>query len=144
MLHVLIADDDAAIRGLLATILGTSECTVDLVTNGLEAIRAFADRKYDLVITDLEMPRLDGRELTRAIRQLDTSVPVVMITGCTDTNTMAPDLVETGVDKVISKPFQIAEILALKSLLPQKPVTSGVRAEHAADFPFRMVNSRLP
>jgi len=121
MLHVLIADDDAAIRGLLATILGTSECAVDLVTNGLEAIRAFADRDYDLVITDLEMPRLDGKQLTRSIRQLNTRVPVVMITGCADASVMAPELKEAGVDKVISKPFQIAEILALKALLPEKP-----------------------
>ena len=105
MLHVLIADDDAAIRGLLATILGTSECAVDLVTNGLDAIRAFADRHYDLVITDLEMPSVNGKELTRSIRQLDSSVPVVMITGCADANKMAPDLKEAGVDKVISKPF---------------------------------------
>jgi len=118
MLHVLIADDDAAIRGLLATILGTSECTVDLVTNGLEAIRAFADRHYDLVITDLEMPSLDGKELTRSIRQLDSSVPVVMITGCAGATTMAPELKEAGVDKVISKPFQIAEILALRAMIP--------------------------
>ena len=130
MLHVLIADDDASIRGLLATILGTSECTVDLVTNGLEAIRAFADREYDLVITDLEMPRLDGKELTRSIRQLNTSVPVVMITGCADASAMALELKETGVDKVISKPFQIVEILALKSLL-----TNHARIE-APDTPL--------
>jgi len=120
MLRVLIADDDASIRGLLATILGTSECAVDLVTNGLEAIRAFADREYDLVITDLEMPRLDGKELTRSIRQLNPSVPVVMITGCGHVALMTDELRETGVDKVISKPFQIAEILALKSLLAEK------------------------
>ena len=120
MLHVLIADDDAAIRGLLATILGTSECSVDLVSNGLDAIRAFADCEYDLVITDLEMPRLDGKELTRSIRQLNPSVPVVMITGCGHVASMTDELRETGVDKVISKPFQIAEILALKSLLAEK------------------------
>jgi DNA-binding response OmpR family regulator len=121
MLHVLIADDDASIRGLLATILGTSECAVDLVTNGLEAIRAFADREYDLVITDLEMPRLDGKELTRSIRRLNTRVPVVMITGCGHAASLTAELKETGVNKVISKPFQIAEILALKSLLAEKP-----------------------
>ena len=126
MLHVLIADDDASIRGLLATILGTSECAVDLVTNGLEAIRAFADREYDLVITDREMPRLDGKGLTRSIRQLNTTVPVVMITGCADASVMAPELKEAGVDKIISKPFQIAEILALKALLPEKPAVREI------------------
>jgi len=120
MLHVLIADDDAAIRGLLATILGTSECSVDLVSNGLDAIRAFADCEYDLVITDLEMPRLGGKELTRSIRQHNTSVPVVMITGCADPEAMTVELKEAGVSRVISKPFQIAEILALKSMLADK------------------------
>jgi len=120
MLHVLIADDDAAIRGLLATILGTSECSVDLVSNGLDAIRAFADCEYDLVITDLEMPRLGGKELTRSIRQHNTSVPVVMITGCADPDAMTVELKEAGVSRVISKPFQIAEILSLKSMLADK------------------------
>ena len=117
MLHVLIADDDAAIRGLLATILGTSECSVDLVSNGQDAIRAFADCEYDLVITDLEMPRVDGMALTQSIRQHNTSVPVVMITGCADPVAMTDELKEAGVSRVISKPFQVAEILALKSLI---------------------------
>jgi DNA-binding response OmpR family regulator len=124
MLHVLIADDDAAIRGLLATILGTSECSVDLVSNGFDAIRAFADCEYDLVITDLEMPRVDGKELTQTIRQHNTSVPVVMITGCADPDAMTVELKEAGVSRVISKPFQVAEILALKSLLPEKPAVA--------------------
>jgi CheY-like chemotaxis protein len=134
MLHVLIADDDAAIRGLLATILGTTECSVDLVTNGQEAIRAFADRQYDLVITDLEMPILDGRALTRAIRQLNSSVPVAMITGCADTTAIALELKEAGVDKVISKPFQIAEILALKIMVPEKPAGTEESTEHVEDY----------
>ncbi|HET9132406.1 MAG TPA: response regulator [Terriglobia bacterium] len=121
MLHVLIADDDASIRGLLATILGTSECSVDLVSNGQEAIRAFEDCEYDLVITDLEMPRVDGKVLTRSIRQHNPSVPVVMITGCANPDAMSVELKEAGVSKVIAKPFQVAEILALRTLLAEKP-----------------------
>ena len=121
MLHVLIADDDASICGLLATILGTSECSVDVVSNGHEAIRAFAHCEYDLVITDLEMPRVDGRELTQSIRLHNSSVPVVMLTGCPDPAAMSVDLKKVGVSKVISKPFQISEILALKSLLAERP-----------------------
>jgi CheY-like chemotaxis protein len=128
MLHVLIADDDASIRGLLATILRTSECSVDLVSNGQEAIRAFADCEYDLVITDLEMPRVDGKELTQSIRQHNSSVPVVMLTGCAEPDAMKRELKKVGVSKVISKPFQIAEILALKSLLGEKPAAREVSA----------------
>jgi two-component system capsular synthesis sensor histidine kinase RcsC len=128
MLHVLIADDDAAIRGLLATILGTSECSVDLVSNGQEAIRAFEGCEYDLVITDLEMPRVDGRVLTRSIRQHNTSVPVVMITGCANPDAMSAELKEAGVSKIIAKPFQVAEILALRSLLAEKLAAREVPA----------------
>jgi len=128
MLHVLIADDDAAIRGLLATILGTSECSVDLVSNGQDAIRAFEDCEYDLVITDLDMPRIDGKELTQTIRQHNASVPVVMLTGCADPDAISVELKEVGVSKVISKPFQVAEILALKSLLAEKPAAGEAPA----------------
>jgi CheY-like chemotaxis protein len=128
MLHVLIADDDAAIRGLLATILGTSECSVDLVSNGQDAIRAFADCEYDLVITDLDMPRIDGKELTQTIRQYNTSVPVVILTGCADPDAVSVELKEVGVSKVISKPFQVSEILALKSLLAEKPAAGEATA----------------
>ena len=128
MLHVLIADDDAAIRGLLATILGTSECSVDQVSNGQDAIQAFADCEYDLVITDLDMPRIDGKELTQTIRQSNTSVPVVMLTGCADPDAISVELKEVGVSKVISKPFQVAEILALKSLLAEKPAAGEATA----------------
>jgi DNA-binding response OmpR family regulator len=128
MLHVLIADDDAAIRGLLATILGTSECSVDQVSNGQDAIQAFADCEYDLVITDLDMPRIDGKELTQTIRQSNTSVPVVMLTGCADPDAISVELKEVGVSKVISKPFQVAEILALKSLLAEKPAAGEAPA----------------
>ena len=128
MLHVLIADDDAAIRGLLATILRTSECSVDLVSNGQEAIRAFEDCEYDLIITDLEMPRVDGKKLTQSIRQHNTRVPVVMITGCADPIAMTVELKEAGVSRVISKPFQVAEILALKSLLAEKPAVGEAAA----------------
>ena len=128
MLHVLIADDDAAIRGLLATILGTSECSVDQVSNGQDAIQAFADCEYDLVITDLDMPRIDGKELTQTIRQYNTSVPVVILTGCADPDAVSVELKEVGVSKVISKPFQVSEILALKSLLAEKPAAGEATA----------------
>lgn len=128
MLHVLIADDDASIRGLLATILGNSECSVDLVSNGQEAIRAFEDFEYDLVITDLEMPRCDGKVLTRSIRQHNTSIPVVMITGCANPEAMSMELKEAGVSKIISKPFQVGEILALRSLLAEKSAAHEVPA----------------
>ena len=121
VLHVLIADDDDSIRGLLATILGTSEWSVDLVTNGVDAIRAFADRHYDLVITDLEMPGLTGFELTKAIRHLNSTVAVVMITACAPADIDSSKVTELGIHHVIYKPFQITEILALKNMLLEQP-----------------------
>jgi FixJ family two-component response regulator len=80
------------------------------------------------VITDLEMPRIGGKELTQSIRQHNTSVPVVMITGCADPAAMTVELKEAGVSQVISKPFQIAEILALKSMLVEKPAVREATA----------------
>jgi two-component system capsular synthesis sensor histidine kinase RcsC len=139
LLHVLIADDDATVRELLATILGTTECTVDLVSNGLEAIRAFAGRHYDLVITDFEMPVMDGKELTIAIRQLHASVPVVMVTACADIDRHAIGLTSAGVTQLIRKPFRIAEILQWKARLQSEAPAIAATPEPATDFQSRLV-----
>ena len=74
------------------------------------------------------MPRVDGKKLTQSIRQHNTRVPVVMITGCADPIAMTVELKEAGVSRVISKPFQVAEILALKSLLAEKPAVREAAA----------------
>ena len=80
------------------------------VSNGLDAIRAFAHCEYDLVITDLEMPRLGAKELTRSIRQHNASVPVVMITGRKE-RWLERKVIGMGAAKFMNKPPVFEELL---------------------------------
>src|SRR5688572_30204376 len=78
---VLVADDDADVRHILARVIGAHGYEVHVVSNGDEAVRAFEERAFDLVLSDIDMPGRNGIELLRAIRERDLDVPVVLITG---------------------------------------------------------------
>src|SRR4051812_44870167 len=81
MVHILVVDDDEAVLGLIGAVFRSPECTVDLLSNGTEALAQFSEREYDLVVTDFRMPGMNGLELASAIRALDTEVPIILITG---------------------------------------------------------------
>lgn len=111
---ILVAEDDANIRELIASILRNDDCEVDLVADGQEAIRAFADRGHNLVITDLDMPQLDGIELVRAIRDLGAETPVVMVTGKPLSDAQTDAIADVGIVQIIRKPFRTSEIVELR------------------------------
>ncbi|MDI6687069.1 MAG: response regulator [Desulfobacterales bacterium] len=104
--RILIADDEKAIRILLAMALKTYDYEVDIVENGLEAINNIHKRYYDLIITDYMMPEMDGLELTKRIRSEYPSIPILIISA----NGSVHDLLKSGATACISKPFNILEI----------------------------------
>ena len=112
---ILVAEDDENICELIARILRTENCEVDLVSDGLQAIREFAGRGYNLVITDFDMPGLDGIELARAIRDLGRDVPVVMVTGKPLSDAQTEAIADAGILQIIRKPFRTSEILELRN-----------------------------
>ncbi len=81
--RILAAEDDRLGRELIATILQGAGYRVDLVADGQQAIDAFRDRRYDLVLMDIQMPGIDGVEATRQLRRLeaeDEHIPVLALT----------------------------------------------------------------
>ena len=104
--RILIADDEEAIRILLAMALKTYDYEVDIVENGLEAINNIYKRSYDLIITDYMMPKMDGLELTKRIRSKYPSTPILIVTG----NGPVHDLLKSGATFCLKKPFSIFEI----------------------------------
>ncbi|EME76623.1 response regulator transcription factor [Bacillus sonorensis] len=115
-IRVLIADDEKEIRDLLKTYLERERYEVDVAVDGEDALRLFEKNHYHLIILDLMMPRIDGMEVCRRIRN-HTNVPILMLT--------AKDLegdkvlgLTMGADDYITKPFSINEVLArIKALL---------------------------
>jgi CheY-like chemotaxis protein len=83
MATVLVVDDDSAVRQLVVTILKLDGHTVMSSTNGLEALMVYSSyrSRLDLVLTDIDMPELDGIELVARIRALDSHMRVLLMSG---------------------------------------------------------------
>jgi CheY-like chemotaxis protein len=107
--QLLVVDDDKAIRLLLSKMLSLMGYDVSLAGNGLQASTIFLTDCYDLVITDLEMPLMNGLELARLVKEQSPHTPVVVITGTCDDRDWEK-LNTSCVDAVIPKPFKLEEI----------------------------------
>ena len=109
---VLVVDDDPAMRRILSKILEADSYQVALATNGLEALEAMQGDFPSFVITDWDMPLLDGAEFCRMVRSKETSqyVYIVMLTGSPEGRLV--EGLEAGADDFITKPVKAAELLA--------------------------------
>ena len=79
MFKILIAEDDRELRQLFAHVLTKNGYTVLGVSNGEEALAALEQSYYDLIISDIMMPKMDGYELVRSIRESGSSIPIMMV-----------------------------------------------------------------
>jgi len=80
-IQLLIADDDSATREMMGAFFKEKGYFVFLAENGEEGLRLLGEEKIDLVISDYQMPGMDGRELVRRINKFHPSLPVILITG---------------------------------------------------------------
>lgn len=110
--RVLVADDNGEIRELLFEALSAIECIVTCVKDGLEALDSLQAESFDLLITDYQMPRLNGLTLLRCMQAFTCCPPSILITGHN-----SPDLVEkaqqAGALYVVAKPFAVPYLLSL-------------------------------
>jgi excisionase family DNA binding protein len=112
--RVLIVDDEATIRDLLSKTLALAEYDVDLAPDGRTALERLRIIPYDLLITDLKMPGVDGLAVIREARRLKTDIPVIIITGFS-TEASAIEAVNLGVSGYLTKPFRVPRVLAAAS-----------------------------
>ena len=81
MASILIVDDEEADRRYLEAILGRAGHQIVLATDGEEALELFAQRRADIVVTDLQMPRVHGFELITSLREADQPPPIIAVSG---------------------------------------------------------------
>jgi excisionase family DNA binding protein len=112
--RVLIVDDEASIRDLLSKTLALAEYDVDLAPDGRTAVERLRIIPYDLLITDLKMPGVDGLSVIREARRLKADIPVIIITGFS-TEASAIEAVNLGVSGYLTKPFRVPRVLAAAS-----------------------------
>ncbi len=102
------------VRSVTAKLLRLKGFEVKEASGGLEALRFVSDQSFDMVVTDLGMPEMSGRELARRLRGDHPTLPIVLLTGHTD----AEDQSEHA-DAVVRKPFQIDDLVAtIRRVLP--------------------------
>jgi two-component system KDP operon response regulator KdpE len=108
--RILIVDDDPAILRLLSTNLKARGYDVVTATNGEESLEAVQNTFIDLIILDLMMPKVDGVEVCRRIREW-SDLPIIILSARGDEKDKVKCL-ELGADDYLTKPFGIAELLA--------------------------------
>jgi len=133
MAVVLVVDDGAANRALIATFLSTIDCEVREAPDGVTALEMIHASPPDLVLLDVRMPGIDGYEVCRRIKAMPggSLLPVVMITGLSQTTHRVMAL-EAGADDFMAKPVEGAELIArVRSALRLKELYNTLDgAEH--------------
>ncbi len=116
--RILLVDDEEPLRASLRMMLELDGHQVTEASNGAEALSLFTIDEFDLVITDFEMPVMEGNELAVSIKLLAPSLPILMVTA----SERARGGVENPVDALLNKPFTVPELRwALGELLSARP-----------------------
>jgi signal transduction histidine kinase/ActR/RegA family two-component response regulator len=112
--RILVIDDEESVRDILSRMLKTKGHRVVVAPNGEEGIERFKSDAFDLVFTDLGMPKLSGWDVGKTIKGINPKTPVAMITGW-GVELDREKLNESGIDLIISKPFNFDQVIDLVS-----------------------------
>jgi DNA-binding response OmpR family regulator len=146
--RILLVDDEESIQTLLGYPLRKEGYEVVAARDGREALERFAEKRFDLVVLDIMLPKLDGIEVCRRLRGR-SQVPIIMLTAKDDEGDKVLGL-EMGADDYITKPFSVREFRSrVKAALRRSEMLSGrpggepiVAGEIAIDFERRSVSAR--
>jgi DNA-binding response OmpR family regulator len=138
--HILLVDDEQAITSNLSAFLNRSGFDTAVAENGEEALRKIEKSPPDLIVLDVLMPKIDGREVLRHLRQADDWTPVILLTQVGEASERAMAL-EEGADDYLNKPFDPHELVArIRSVLrrarPGKPPLTAAWILVSGDLRF--------
>lgn len=133
---ILIVDDETQIRRVLRAALSAHGYRVRAAADGISAIETFNDWKPDLIITDLQMPEMNGHELVRSVR-LVSNIPIILLSVKGDERTKVAAL-DAGADDYVVKPFGIDELMARIRVLLRRSLSfeDNERVLEEGDFRF--------
>jgi len=135
---ILLVDDERAITANLAPFLERSGFVVAVAADGEEALRQVASFGPDLIVLDILMPKVDGREVLRRLRQTDDWTPVILLTQVGESTERAMAL-EEGADDYLNKPFDPHELVAriravLRRARPGQPPLAAAQRLSSGDL----------
>jgi CheY-like chemotaxis protein len=133
--HVLVVDDNATNRMVAESLCEMFDCTSESAEDGLEAVEAARTGRFDLILMDIKMPRMDGVEATRLIRAMDGDagrVPIIALTANADPDD-ARAYIACGMSSVVEKPIKPDRLLqAMNTAFSQGERSGGSAAVRAA------------
>lgn len=133
---VLLVDDDPKLLDLLVNYFTKEQFTVLAARDGEEALRIFRKEQPQLLVLDLMLPKIDGRDVCRTIRQ-DSTVPIIMLTA-RDAEFDRLMGLELGADDYVTKPFSMRELVArVRALLRRTYGAYGQQKERAPETVIR-------
>jgi two-component system, OmpR family, response regulator len=132
-MRILLIEDDKMIGAAIEQALKDAAYAVDWVTNGEEAIHAVDSETYELILLDLGLPKADGHEVLRYVREFGRKIPVIIVTA-RDSVEDRIDGLDLGADDYLTKPFEIRELLARMR---------AVRRREGSGSPPLLSNGRL-
>lgn len=109
--RILVVDDEVALAETLRDLLVFHGYTVDIAGNGIQARECLDKASFDLVISDIRMPMMDGMQLLQHINQFHRGTPVILISGFSDYDEKTAT--ERGAKGLVSKPMDIESLIKL-------------------------------
>lgn len=129
--RVLVVDDEGIMRNLLADVLQDEGYDVTTATTGEEAIKYAREKSFQIVITDLKMPGMNGIEVLKRFKEIDNNISIIVITAYASVES-AVEAMKEGAYDYISKPFNIDEIKLIvnRALERQSLIKEAKEKEH--------------
>jgi len=129
MFHILVIDDDRSTRKLMQAVLQAEGYSVLTAENGEDALRVLDEEHVDLAVLDLMMPKMDGYAFTRALREVQNTLPILMVSAKQAPSSRKEGFV-AGIDDYMTKPVDEEEmLLRIKALLRRAKIASERRIE---------------
>ncbi len=110
MSHILVVEDSRLSRCIIADALRDAGHNISVAVNGEEGLTSFCQDRHDCVITDLLMPVMDGKEMIRRIRAIDSDVPIIVVSADIQRSSRS-ECEELGVDAFFNKPVETEAFL---------------------------------
>jgi len=112
-LRILYVEDEINLRETTVLSLNAIVKYIDVASNGKEGLEKFNHNEYDIIITDLSMPVMDGIEMIKNIRKLDNNIPIVVTTAFGSQNEEIEQLQNVGMSEYLIKPIDMIKLVTV-------------------------------